>query len=108
MEDSEGDAWTLENNTTRKKNPPSNHKNPGTERKPRVEHTAAIKLDMALTMLEKAKSGVNEKDWATLAQAKWGMPAYRLKKTMQSSEQWQIRVDELSGVKKTTRIPNGR
>eukprot|EP00972_Heterocapsa_arctica_P083663 12329025-Heterocapsa_arctica.AAC.1 len=76
MEDSESDAWTPENNTPRKKNPPSNHKNSGKGRKPRVEYPAAIKLEMALTMLEKANSGVNEKEWATWAEAKWEMPAY--------------------------------
>ena len=59
-------------------------------------------------MKEKFNSGVDANEWATWAEAKWGLPAYRLKKIMAAHGQWQIRVDELSGVKKTTRRPPGR
>eukprot|EP00972_Heterocapsa_arctica_P032195 4744728-Heterocapsa_arctica.AAC.1 len=63
---------------------------------------------MAETMLEKANSGVDGQEWAACAQAKWGLPAYRLRKIMVASAQWQTRVDEISGVKKTRRRTKGR
>jgi hypothetical protein len=59
-----------------------------------VEYPAAVKLEMALTMMEKANSGIDEHEWATWAEAKWGVPAYRLKKIMAASGQWQIRMEQ--------------
>ena len=84
MEDSEGDPWPPPNKTT-------------TTRGPRVEYPAAMKLEMALTMMEKANSGICKKEWAKWAEAQWGLPAHRLKKIMLAADSWRQR---------TTRITN--